>query len=235
MKENNQEIPKNSLITRRRMLQGWGLTSLVVLFGGTAAVEAAKSKKTPTTKKKTASKTATTVATAPGTKAGGSASTAGQFASNQEMAVSWTFTSSEGGGRIHNPYVAVWVEDDKDIAVRVVHLEYQIGRGDRWLDHMVRWSRADQALVALGIKSSATTTTNATRIPGTYSVMWDGKNADGKYVPHGTYNVYVEAARERGPYEFVKHTVTINGEAFSAKATPSGELTDVKLELRAKA
>jgi hypothetical protein len=232
---NKQPIPKNSLITRRKFMKGSALASVVVLFGGTAAVEAAKSKKKlPTTKKKATAKTVTTVATAPATKAGGGVAAA-QFSASQEMQIAWTYTAQGGGGRIHNPYVAVWIEDATDIAIRIVHLEYQQGRGNRWLNDLSRWSRADQTLVALGIKSSAQTFTNATRIPGSYAVVWDGKNADGAYVPNGTYTVYVEAAREKGPYQFVKHTVTINGEAFSQTASPSGDLTSVKLDLRAKA
>jgi hypothetical protein len=235
-----QPIPKNSLITRRKFIKGSALASFVVLFGGTAAVEAAKSKKKlPTTKKKAATKDSTkvvtTVATAPATKAGGGGAAGAQFSASQEMQIAWTYTAQGGGGRVHNPYVAVWIEDASDIAIRIVHLEYQQGRGNRWLNDLSRWSRADQTLVALGIKSSAQTFTNATRIPGSYSVVWDGKNADGAYVPNGTYNVYVEAAREKGPYQFVKHTVTINGEAFSQTASPSGDLTNVKLDLRAKA
>jgi hypothetical protein len=235
----NSEIPQNSVISRRRVLRNSAFAGLTLLVGGavTAATAtsagAAKTKKKPTTTKRkrtvSSSGPATTIATKP------VGATAGSFSPAQEMAISWTFAPQNGGGRIHNPFVAVWVEDSSNIAVRVVHLEYQLGRGTRWLNDLVRWERADQTLVALGIQSSADTTTNATRIPGTYAVVWDGKDADGKYVAAGTYNVYVEAAREKGPYQFVKHTINITGEAFSEKATASGELTDVKLNLRAKA
>ncbi len=227
-------VPTNSLISRRRILGGSAVAGLAVLVGGLsrngqaqAVTKRTTTKKKKTTVKKTAvtSKPATTVASAP--------SAAGSFPSDQEMAITWTYAAS-GGGRIHNPYVAVWVEDADGVPVRIVHFEYQLGKGTRWINEMKRWARADEVFVALGKQSSADTTTSSTRVPGTYTVAWDGKNADGDYVKNGTYSVYVEAAREKGPYQFVKTDIVLTGAAVTKKGTPTGELTAIALAVQAK-
>lgn len=216
--------PPNSLITRRRLLNGSLLAGLGLILGGRDLASAAT--KRTTTKKKKLSTSTTTTATKP-------AAAAGAFPESHEVAISWTYTAS-GGRRIHNPYVAVWVEDSAGTPVRIVHFEYQLGKGRKWIDDMRRWARVDEALVALGKQSSADTTTSATRVPGSYSVVWDGKDANGQFVPLGTYAIYVEAAREKGPYQFVKTMVNLTGSAATTKGTPEGDLTAVSIAEKAK-
>jgi hypothetical protein len=203
-----------------------GVVALVV--GTPSHAATTKKKRKPTTTKKRAATVATT--TKPPAPASGAS-----FSPTQELVVTWTYTVVEAGGRIHNPYVGVWVEDADGVPVRIVHFEYQLDRGRRWLKDMKRWSRVDEIMVALGKQSSADTTTQATRAPGTYAVAWDGKNADGDYVAHGTYTVFVEAAREKGPYQYVKTAVTIGSEPFSKKGEPEGDLTAIKIDLKSKA
>jgi hypothetical protein len=210
------EIPQHSMISRRKLLAGTAFGGLGVFVAGTSTATAAKPKKKPTT-------------TRPA-----KASPAGTFSTKQELIVGWTFSAQDTGRRFHNPYVAVWVEDAEGVPVRIVHLEYQQDRGRKWLKDMKRWARADDILIAVGKKSSSDTFTMATRQPGSYSVAWDGLNADGSPVPFGTYDVYVEAAREKGPYQFVKTQVTIGETPFVKPGTPSGELTAIKIELKAK-
>jgi hypothetical protein len=203
------------------------------LFAGQAhAASTTKRRRKPsTTKRKT--KAAGTQTSAPTTvKATGDSP--GTFSSAQELIVTWTYTAVDGGGRIHNPYVAVWVEDADGIPIRIVHFEYQLERGRKWLKDMKRWYRVDEIMVALGKQSTADTTTQPTRLPGTYSVAWDGKNADGDLVPHGTYTVFVEAAREKGPYQYVKTAITLGGTPVSKKGEPTGDLTAIAIELKAK-
>lgn len=228
-------IPPNSLISRRRVLGGSavaGLAGLAVLVGGLGrgGVADAATNRT-TTKKKTTAKKVTT--TKPATTMAKAASADGAFSADHEVVVSWTF-SAAGGGRVHNPYVAVWVEDADGVPVRIVHFEYQLGRGRRWVDELKRWARVDEVFVALGKQSTADTSTSSTRVPGTYAVSWDGKNADGDFVRNGTYSVYVEAAREKGTYQFVKTDVVLNGQPGSVKGTPSGELTAMGVAVKAK-
>jgi hypothetical protein len=215
---------ESSPLSRRRMMLGTALAGLTFLTGGRADA-AGKKKKPTTTKKKVVNST-------PTTKPRGAA-TGPAFSDTQEMVVTWTYAAN-GGGRIHNPYVAVWVENATGAPVAIVHLEFQLNRGDKWLKDIKRWSRADEALVALGATSSSETTTQGTRLPGTYSTVWNGKNAQGAPVPHGTYTVWVEAAREKGPYQYAKDTIVISDAPIKTVFKPVDELTAVSVELRTK-
>jgi hypothetical protein len=231
------EVPANSLITRRLLLGGSAVAAASLFFGRREVAEAA-TKRTTTRKKATKTTAKTTVKSAttkaPTTVAGaGTGSGAGAFAGDHEVAISYTYAAS-GGGRIHNPYVAVWVEDADGVPVRIVHFEYQLGKGRRWIDEMKRWARVDEIMVALGKESTADTTTSSTRVPGSYSVVWDGKDADGQFVKLGTYAIYVEAAREKGPYQFVKTMVNLTAATGTTKGTAEGELTAVSIAVKAK-
>jgi hypothetical protein len=217
--------PTNSLLTRRGAITTLGATLSTLVLGGSAGAAAPKKRATTTKKKRR-----TTPTTTPKTSSG-----SGVFQSSMELVVTWTYTAVESRGRIHNPYVGVWIEDADGVPVRIVHFEFQLDRGHKWLKDMKRWYRVDEIMVALGQQSSADTTTQATRVPGTYAVAWDGKNADGDFVAHGTYTVFVEAAREKGPYQYVKTAITIGDTPVTKQGEPTGDLTTVKLELRAKA
>jgi hypothetical protein len=219
-------VPVNSLISRRKALGGGAAAILALLAGDRVGAGAVTKKKATTTRKKTASKATTTIA---------AKAVDGAFDPSLELVVTWTYEVTDGGRRIHNPYVGVWVEDSAGVPVRIVHFEYQQGKGRKWLKDMKRWSKADAELVAKGHQSTADTMTNATRSPGTYSVAWDGKDATGKLVPLGTYSLFVEAAREKGPYQFVKTDLTIGTKPVAKDGVPEGDLTAVKLELKVRA
>lgn len=119
---------------------------------------------------------------------------------------------------MRNPYVAVWIEDAAGKLVKTLALWHeQRGGQDRWLSEM-------KAFFALGA-GDADTVSSVTRQPGSYSVQWDGAAADGSRATAGTYQVFVEAAREHGPYELVQQQVTLGSKAASFELQPSGELT----------
>ena len=42
----------------------------------------------------------------------------------------------------------------------------------------------------------------ATRAPGRYSVVWDGRDDNGRPVGQGRYVLHIEAARERGGHTY---------------------------------
>ena len=67
--------------------------------------------------------------------------------------------------------------------------------------------------------------TGPTRVPGTYSLQWDGVGREGAKVPSGQYYLCIEAAREHGPYELIREPVVLGAEAVSKQLTPQGELT----------
>lgn len=139
-----------------------------------------------------------------------------------------------GGGQIHNPYVAVWAEDAEGKAVRTISLNYQRGKGDKWLNELRRWFRVDQARVAAGGKSVVSTLSQATRVPGAYNVVWDGLNDSGVPIAPGAYYVCIESSRENGPYSLIREQLTFDGSPFEKALAPQGELQDAVVKLKSR-
>ena len=209
-------------VGRRRFLKGSALAGLF-LFSPAAARAAAKTATkmaTNTTAKSTTktTKTATTSTTKTAT-----------FDPADELAVNFTFATSDGGFRVHNPYVAVFIEDSAGSLVRTIDLSIETGRGLRYVHELQRWYRS-----ANGGSDLVDTISSATRIPGSYHVVWDGRNEAKALVPKGEYYVCIEAARERGPYELIRESVTIAGAPFAKKFADSGELQGASVELRSR-
>lgn len=147
------------------------------------------------------------------------------FVDGAELAVSFTFTPTDGGRRIENPFIAVWVEDTSGNLVRTISLWYeQTEEGPKWLSHLSRWTSATNAAVD-------TTTSGATRVPGDYTVAWDGVADDGSVVADGDYVLFVEAARRGGAYDITTAPITVANSGFSVQLPDSGELTAVSAEL----
>lgn len=94
------------------------------------------------------------------------------------------------GGRARRPYVAFWIEDDAGKAVRTVAVW---GNNPKWLGTMSAWwkvARNDRALWKAVCR--------ATRGPGKYELVWDGKDDAGNALPQGTYTIKLEVHREHG-------------------------------------
>lgn len=143
-----------------------------------------------------------------------------------ELAVSFSFVPDTSGARgVENPYIAVWVEDLDGNLVRTISLWYeQSGRGDRWLSDLAQWYSASD-------RASDVTMSGATRVAGDYTVAWDGTGPDGEPVAQGDYVLFVEAAREHGPYEITSQQITIGGDAFTVALADDGELVNVSASL----
>jgi hypothetical protein len=190
--------------------------------------------------------TATTVGKAPAPTSAAAGSTAPAtaagpaFDATKELAISFSYVVDAAagnpppgggagrGGRINNPYVVVFIENAAGEPVRSISLNYQIGRGDRYLRDLTRWSRTAQA------KASVETISSATKIPGAYKIVWDGTDDKKAPVAQGDYFVCIEAAREHGPYEIVREQISIGAESFVKPLAAKGELQDVTVELRAR-
>ena len=168
---------------------------------------------------KSAFATSTTGGASPTTAGTSSPTTASGplFPAGGEMVVDFTFASSEGGS-VKNPYIAVWIETPQGALVKTVSLWYeQTSKGKKYLSDMRKWYAAS---------SGATpATSGATRVPGTYSVVWNGTDESGQPVSQGDYVVFIEAAREKGPYELISQPVAIGTAPFEDQLTPKGELT----------
>lgn len=143
--------------------------------------------------------------------------------------------NAPGGGRVHRPYIAIWVEDKAGIPVRTLTLLMKPGKGDRWLPDLKRWHRSDRARQEAGGKALAPAISAATRQPGAYSVVWDGTGNDGTAIPPGTYTLYIEAAREHGTYQIMKKEITVGGAPIQEKMEGNVEIKSAALEYRQKA
>ena len=124
---------------------------------------------------------------------------------------------------MRNPYVAVWIENAAGELVKTVALWHEDRGGqDRWLTEMKAFSALSAA--------DAQTVSSATRQPGSNRVEWDGSTLHGGRATAGTFQLFIEAAREHGPYEMVQQEVSLGAKAVTFTLTPSGELTQASAE-----
>jgi hypothetical protein len=140
-----------------------------------------------------------------------------------QLAIDFTYTVIEAGRRIHDPYIAVWIEDANGNLLTTLSLWYK-ERERKYLNDLKRWMTGERARLDAGGNDVVDAVSGPTRVAGTYSLAWDGTLVDGSTAPNGDYFVCIEAAREKGPYELIRESVTINGEAFSTTFPDNGEL-----------
>ena len=114
--------------------------------------------------------------------------------------------------RYRRPYVAVWVENEEGFPVRTLALWLLEGKGSRWHRDLRRWYKQERVRQDAEEGRLIGTISEATRPPGKYKLVWDGKDNQGKLVTQGTYTLYIESAREHGPYEISKATIVIGSE-----------------------
>lgn len=176
--------------------------------------------------------------TTSGSSADGSAVTgspaAAPAAGDAELVLDFTYTpgasqsgpgGGPGGGRVRNPYIAVWVEDRSGNLVQTIAVWYdQSPRGDRYLQDLRSWMAAS---------GGEATTSGATRAAGTYSVAWDGTDVDGQPVAEGEYTLYVESAREHGPYSITSAPILIGPQGSSVTLADNGELSGLTATIAA--
>lgn len=101
------------------------------------------------------------------------------------------------GGRYHAPYLALWIARPDGEPVRQLLV---LGDRSHYLAELPQWWRRygrDDLPAIQGIA-------RPTRLPGHYSVAWDGRDDRGRALPPGTYVVHVEAARQRGGHELLE-------------------------------
>lgn len=120
--------------------------------------------------------------------------TADSWPADYQVTISLELPKISGGGRYRKPYVAVWIENKDEKMLRTITVW---GNKPKWLPDLSGWwklAKNDQDFVK--------TVTKATRSPGKYDLVWDGKDDKGKALPRGTYTVKVEVHREHGKHLF---------------------------------
>jgi thiamine biosynthesis lipoprotein ApbE len=94
--------------------------------------------------------------------------------------------------RYRKPYAAVWVEDAKGNPVRTLAVW---GNAPKYLKDLSDWWK-----IGKGDADLVKAVTRATRGPGKYELVWDGKDDKGNALPQGAYTVRVEVHREFGSH-----------------------------------
>jgi thiamine biosynthesis lipoprotein len=154
-----------------------------------------------------------------------------------ELVVNFEINRPEAqAGRYRRPYVVVWVEDEKERPIRTLSVWIsQGGAGpDQWLPELRRWYRDDQARSSAEAKTLAYTIGRPTRQPGSYTVLWDGKDDRGKPLGAGKYTVFIEAAREHGTHQLIRKPVEIADKPFAENLKGNIEIRSASIEYRRK-
>jgi thiamine biosynthesis lipoprotein ApbE len=142
---------------------------------------------------------------------------------SQELLISFELARIEG--RSHRPFVAVWIEDETGKPVRQLALWYN---KPRWLHDLRDWYSLQVG------RELAASVTSATRSPGEYTLIWDGKDDNGQLVKQGKYTVMIEAAREHGTYQLIREAMDFNGKLKQQSLPGNVEIAAASLDYRQK-
>lgn len=130
-----------------------------------------------------------------------------------------TGSSRRGGWK--RPYVAVWIEDAIGEPARTLCLWIE---DRRWLRDLRRWSKKYD-----GGDHIADVVSQATRKAGAYTLTWDGKDDDGRQLAPGRYTVCIEAAREHGTYQLIRHEIELGTTASQVDLEANDEIATARL------
>jgi hypothetical protein len=135
---------------------------------------------------------------------------AGQTLWKPEYELTISLEIAQPAFRAERPYVAVWIEDKDRNPLRTLAVWYS-QRQSRYLPELRAWMRADRLRGATEGSEILHSVSSATRGPGRYTLVWDGKDNAGKPVKAGTYTVLIEAAREHGTYQIMRQDMDFSG------------------------
>ena len=149
-----------------------------------------------------------------------------------ELAVDFDIASQEGF-RYHRPYVAVWVEDPSGKRVRTLSLWVNTnGRGPRYIRELRRWVSGEREQEDAGGPDLVASMSGATRPPGAYSVVWNGRDDRGTVVEQGPYRIVIEAAREHGSYQLMQQDLNLTAKPVAADLSGNQEIGRARVEYR---
>lgn len=137
------------------------------------------------------------------------------------------------GTRYRRPYVAIWIEDKDTMSVRTLSLWVQTSNpGPRWFPDLKRWFRDEQERKAIEGGDLIASASSATRMPGKYSVTWNGRNDRGKPVAQGNYTLCIEVAREHGTYQIIRTDINIGATPFKKELDGNVEVKGASVAYR---
>ncbi len=129
------------------------------------------------------------------------------------------------------PYIAAWIADEDGFPIRTLLLWIVQGKERlEWLPDLRQWYRQDKARRLIDPTDLVATRSSATRRAGEYSAFWDGLDDNRLPVPEGDYVFYLEAAREDGTHQVIKHPFSWNGQPFAVDLPGNVEITSARIE-----
>ena len=155
---------------------------------------------------------------APGLIRAAAAPAAAGWPAGFQVKVDLTILPGRGHGAHFWPFVVVWVSDPQGKLVRTVALwgdkRSYVGENRIW------W----RSFLAKYKYNDMDRFTRPSRGPGSYSVVWDGKDEDGATVAPGPYVVHVEFVREDGPRAHQTMALTVGPQPAVVTAPADEEL-----------
>jgi thiamine biosynthesis lipoprotein ApbE len=126
--------------------------------------------------------------------------------------------------RYRKPYTAVWVEDDAGKAVKTLAVW---GNAPKYLKDLNDWWKIgkDDADLVKAV-------TRATRGPGKYDLVWEGKDDKGVALPQGVYTVRVEVHREFGQHLRQSGKIECKGAPATVKLDKNAETAETVIEFK---
>jgi len=122
------------------------------------------------------------------------------------------------------PYTAIWVEDGAGRPIKNLLL---LGEDKKWArTNSLWWSR-----IGRGEDLVASNVTRPTRLPGNYTLGWDGKDDQGNAIPVGEYRLMVEASREHGDHGYLTIPFTLKEGTQVIEQEGEGEVGGLVLTL----
>lgn len=132
-----------------------------------------------------------------------------------ELVVNFQLARPEDS-QYRRPYVAIWLEDSDETTVKTALLWVQTKQpGPRWHRDLLRWYRNDAVRRVTDKRDLIGTISGATRGPGKYKAVFDGKDDTGTPLPPGKYTLFIEVAREHGTYQLIRQPLTLGNEPIA--------------------
>lgn len=126
--------------------------------------------------------------------------------------------------RYRKPYTAIWIEDEQGKAVKTLAVW---GNAPKYLKTLRDWWKIGKDDGDL-VKAVA----RATRGPGKYDLVWDGKDDKGNPVSQGKYTVRVEVHREFGDDVTQRGEIECRDKPATVKLDKNTEAAETVVEFK---
>lgn len=119
--------------------------------------------------------------------------------------------------KYQRPYVAVMIANERGKPIKTLAL---------WVLRKTKYDKTLRAWHGMGQSYRARirgAVSRSTRGPGAYSLVWDGRDDDGKPVTRGTYGVLIEINREYGSHVYMRAKINCQGSPDSVQMNGNNE------------